>query len=87
MNKQLKPVNLRLGITDGTNTELLGEELQPGMELVTGVVVEGVIAHLKALGAEVVEDLVTVEEDVYFPLPAELIDARSRSGGDPLPTI
>ena len=38
MNKQLKPVSLRLGITDGTNTELLGEELQPGMELVTGVV-------------------------------------------------
>ena len=38
MNKQLKPVNLRLGITDGTNTELLSDELQPGMELVTGVV-------------------------------------------------
>ena len=38
MNKQLKPVNLRLGITDGTNTELLSDELQPGMEVVTGVV-------------------------------------------------
>jgi HlyD family secretion protein len=33
----LKPVNLRLGITDGTNTELLSGELQPGMEVVTGV--------------------------------------------------
>jgi HlyD family secretion protein len=38
MNKELKPVNLRLGITDGTNTELLGGELEPGMELVTGIV-------------------------------------------------
>src|SRR5207248_3459788 len=36
MNKQLKPVNVRLGITDGTNTELLSGELQPGMEVVTG---------------------------------------------------
>ena len=39
MNKQLKPVSLRLGITDGTNTELLSDELQPAMELVTGVIV------------------------------------------------
>ena len=30
MDKQLKPVNLRLGITDGTNTELLSGELQHG---------------------------------------------------------
>jgi HlyD family secretion protein len=37
LNKELKPVNLRLGITDGTNTELLSGELQPGMEVVTGV--------------------------------------------------
>jgi hypothetical protein len=37
MNKELNPVNLRLGITDGTNTELLSGELQPGMEVVTGV--------------------------------------------------
>jgi HlyD family secretion protein len=37
-NKELKPVNLRLGITDGTNTEVLSGELQPGMELVTGVI-------------------------------------------------
>jgi HlyD family secretion protein len=35
--KELKPVNLRLGITDGTNTELISGELQPGQELVTGV--------------------------------------------------
>ena len=37
MNHELKPVNLRLGISDGTNTELLSGELQPNMELVTGV--------------------------------------------------
>jgi HlyD family secretion protein len=41
MNRQLKPVTLRLGITDGTNTELLSGELQPGMEVVTGVVLGG----------------------------------------------
>ena len=37
MNHELKPVNLRLGISDGTNTELLSTELQQGMEVVTGV--------------------------------------------------
>jgi HlyD family secretion protein len=41
MDKQLKPVQLRLGITDGTNTELLSGELQPGMDLVTGVILSG----------------------------------------------
>ena len=30
-------MNLRLGITDGTNTELLSGELQQNMEVVTGV--------------------------------------------------
>lgn len=33
----LKPVNLRLGISDGTNTELLSGELQQNMEVVTSV--------------------------------------------------
>ncbi|HTL43215.1 MAG TPA: efflux RND transporter periplasmic adaptor subunit [Vicinamibacterales bacterium] len=38
INKQLKPVNLRLGISDGTWTEVLdGNELQPGTEVVTNV--------------------------------------------------
>ena len=37
MDHQLKPVNLRLGITDGTNTELLSGELQQNMEVVTGI--------------------------------------------------
>ena len=38
INKQLKPVTLRLGISDGTNTEVLdGDELQPGTEVVTSV--------------------------------------------------
>jgi hypothetical protein len=39
INKQLKPVNLRLGISDGTYTEILNaDELQPGTEVVTNVV-------------------------------------------------
>jgi hypothetical protein len=37
MDRQLKPVNLRLGISDGTSTELLSTELQQNMEVVTGV--------------------------------------------------
>ena len=48
--------------------------------------VEEMLAHLRSLGAEVVEDLVTVEEDVHFPLPAELLQARARRG-DALPTV
>jgi hypothetical protein len=39
VEKALQPVNLRLGITDGTNTELLTGELQPGQQVVTGVIV------------------------------------------------
>jgi HlyD family secretion protein len=35
--KKLKLVSLRLGITDGQYTELLNGELQPGMDLVTAV--------------------------------------------------
>jgi hypothetical protein len=39
INKQLKPVSLRLGISDATNTEVLdGNELQPGTEVVTAVI-------------------------------------------------
>jgi len=37
MDHQLKPVNLRTGISDGTNTELLSGELQQNMEVVTSV--------------------------------------------------
>src|SRR5262245_55732396 len=37
MDHQLKPVSLRLGVTDGTNTELLSTELQQSMEVVTGI--------------------------------------------------
>jgi HlyD family secretion protein len=37
MNKQMIPKNLRLGISDGTQTELLSTELEQGMEVVTGV--------------------------------------------------
>ncbi len=36
-DKQMKPVRLRLGITDGQTTELLEGDLQPGTELVTNV--------------------------------------------------
>jgi 4-hydroxy-3-methylbut-2-enyl diphosphate reductase len=49
--------------------------------------VEELIAHLKSLGAVEVVDLLTVEEDVHFPLPAELLEARSRRGAIALPTI
>jgi hypothetical protein len=45
------------------------------------------VAHLKTLGAGQVDDLVTVEEDVHFPLPAELLEARERRGTVALPTI
>src|SRR5207248_11805482 len=41
VDKQLKPVRLRLGITDGTNPELLDDVLQPGSEVVTGVIMSG----------------------------------------------
>ena len=49
--------------------------------------VDQMLVHLKSLGAEVVEDLVTVEEDVHFPLPAELLEARARRGTAALPTV
>jgi HlyD family secretion protein len=42
VDKQLKRVNLRLGITDGTQTEVISGELQPGMDVVTGVIVGNV---------------------------------------------
>jgi HlyD family secretion protein len=37
MDRQLKPVSLRLGITDGTYTELVSGELQESMDVVTGI--------------------------------------------------
>ena len=37
IDNQLKPVNLRLGISDGTNTEVISTELQDTAEVVTGV--------------------------------------------------
>ena len=49
--------------------------------------VDQMVAHLKSLGAVEVEDLVTVEEDVHFPLPGELLDARARRGSPALPTV
>ena len=49
--------------------------------------VEKMIAHLTALGAERVDKLVTIEEDVHFPLPGELLEARRRRGTVALPTI
>src|SRR5262245_42735781 len=38
VDKQLKSVNMRTGITDGTNTEVVSGELQPGADVVTGIV-------------------------------------------------
>jgi HlyD family secretion protein len=37
VDKMLKPVNLRLGISDGTNTEVISDDVQEGTEVVTGV--------------------------------------------------
>jgi HlyD family secretion protein len=51
VDHQLKPVNLRLGITDGTYTELLGDELQPPMEVVTVVTGLGSIRSTAATGS------------------------------------
>jgi HlyD family secretion protein len=50
MNHELKPVNLRLGISDGTNTELLSGELQQNMEVVTGVTGLGTTRTLPGQG-------------------------------------
>ena len=50
MNREMKPVNLRLGISDGTNTELLGGELQPPAEVVTGVTGLGTTRTLPGQG-------------------------------------
>ena len=37
VDHQLKPVSVRLGITDGTFTELIGGDVQEGSEVVTGI--------------------------------------------------
>jgi hypothetical protein len=50
-SKELKVVNLRLGITDGTVTELLGGDLQPGTEVVTGISTGNARATAGAAGA------------------------------------
>jgi HlyD family secretion protein len=50
MDRQLKPVNLRLGISDGTNTELLSSELQPNLEVVTSVTGLGTTRALPGQG-------------------------------------
>jgi 4-hydroxy-3-methylbut-2-enyl diphosphate reductase len=49
--------------------------------------VDQIVAALKSLGAERVEDLVTVEEDVHFPLPSDLVEARARRAGATLPSL
>jgi HlyD family secretion protein len=41
VDRQLKPLRLRLGITDGTYTQLLSNEVEPNTELVTGVILPG----------------------------------------------
>jgi 4-hydroxy-3-methylbut-2-en-1-yl diphosphate reductase len=49
--------------------------------------VDEMVTHLTALGAERVDRLMTVEEDVHFPLPGELLETRARRGAAVLPTI
>jgi multidrug efflux pump subunit AcrA (membrane-fusion protein) len=39
-NGQLKPLRLRLGVSDGNFTEVLSEEVTPGMEVVTGITLD-----------------------------------------------
>jgi HlyD family secretion protein len=51
MNHELKPVNVRLGISDGTNTELLSGELQANTEIVTGVTGVGSVRPTATAGA------------------------------------
>src|SRR5207247_7774804 len=51
IDHQMKPVNLRLGISDGTNTELLSTELQSNMEVVSGVTGLGATRALPGQGA------------------------------------
>jgi 4-hydroxy-3-methylbut-2-enyl diphosphate reductase len=51
--------------------------------------VDQMVAHLTSLGAERVERLVTVEEDVHFSLPAELLETKARAprAAVALPTV
>jgi 4-hydroxy-3-methylbut-2-enyl diphosphate reductase len=49
--------------------------------------VDQIVNALKSRGAQQVEDLVTIEEDVHFALPAELVEARTRRGGLALPSL
>jgi hypothetical protein len=48
---QLKPVNVRLGITDGTNTELLNGDLQQGTEVVTAMTGVGSVRSTNGSGS------------------------------------
>jgi hypothetical protein len=50
MNRQLKPVDMRLGISDGTNTELLSPDLQEDAQLATGVTGLGATRTLPTQG-------------------------------------
>ncbi len=45
-NGQLEPVALRLGVTDGTWTELVGTALQPGNQVVTNVLLPPGLKHV-----------------------------------------
>ncbi len=51
IDHQLKPVSLRLGISDGANTALLGGELQQNTQVVTGVTGLGAARGQPAGGA------------------------------------
>lgn len=51
MDTQLRPVSIRLGITDGTNSELLSGDLSPGSEVVTNVITTGALRATPAPAA------------------------------------
>ncbi|HMD35414.1 MAG TPA: efflux RND transporter periplasmic adaptor subunit [Vicinamibacterales bacterium] len=51
VDKQFKPINLRLGITDGQNTEVMNaSELPPNVEVVTGVTGVGATRNIGGPG-------------------------------------
>jgi hypothetical protein len=50
IDHQIKPVNLRLGISDGSNSEILSPDVQQGTEVVTGVTGVGTTRALPGQG-------------------------------------
>ena len=90
VDKQLKPVNVRLGITDGTNTELLSNELQENtaalpFNLESAVSQQQLLDQVKrALEKLPVQQRAAVELAYFEGLTHTEIAERT---GDPLGTV